>query len=107
MNDAILNFLEETLASKNIKKNTKVNSVINNAEKKHSKKFSTAFSRIQDPVGMEMEEGSMANPEAANAMLQYRNMNEYLRTNTWATPYVGIYYQGGRTQNLRPLLMGN
>ena len=34
-------------------------------------------------------------------------MNEYLRTNTWATPYVGIYYQGGRTQNLRPLLMGN
>ena len=107
VNEAILNFLEETLASDKIKNNTKVNQVINNAEKRHSKKFSTAFGNIQDPVGMEMEEGSMANPEAANAMLQYRNMNEYLRTNTWATPYVGIYYQGGRTQNLRPLLMGN
>tara|TARA_R100001015_G_C4625362_1_gene183896 strand:- start:121 stop:2001 length:1881 start_codon:yes stop_codon:yes gene_type:complete len=107
VNEAILNFLEETLASDKIKDNTKVNSVINNAEKKHSKKFSTAFSRIQDPVGIEMEEGSVANPEAANAMLQYKKMNDYLRTHTWATPYVGIYYQGGRTQNLRPLLMGN
>jgi len=107
VNEAIVNFLEEILSSDNVKKNKQVQTVINNAEKEHSKKFSEAFMSIDDPVGMEMEQGNPDNAEAADSMLRYRQMNEYLRTNTWATPYVGIYYQGGRTQNLRPLLMGN
>ena len=70
-----------------------------------------------DLLSMEHDETNYDNPEIgkiaeeyaeqfkdAQMTKQFRNFNQRLRNFTWAIPYIGIHYQGGKSQKIEPML---
>ena len=86
-----------------------------NKSRDEQKSFKTVLDNIDNPIGTDvMEFDSEGNPsfgafiDSVGWLTTISGiMNDYLKAHAWAAPYVGVYYQGGQTQNIWPMLMRN
>jgi hypothetical protein len=69
--------------------------------------FHSLVQDIPDPISYQRLQAWPLDPVSQAFYSPLVDMNEYLKSVTWAAPYVGIYYQGGQRSGIQPLLMGN
>ena len=108
VNKAIGSFLrsimKKDITDKELRNHPKVKQAMSKARQKQSG-FKQLVNGIKDTVSV-VKLGQIAegNPSMAHYMSQILDLNQDLRSHTWAAPYVGIYYQGGFRAGVWPLI---
>tara|TARA_E500000305_G_scaffold110179_2_gene117331 strand:- start:781 stop:2466 length:1686 start_codon:yes stop_codon:yes gene_type:complete len=66
----------------------------------------TLMGMEQDDIGSGYEDlmESMHSAMEDDDPKKYKPMNQFLRSKTWVAPYIGVHYQGGRSQKVETLL---
>ena len=108
-NEAIGRFLQKVFdpkkAEHKLKNLKEVQQALSRA-KNQGQSFHDEVAEIPTPISHEYMQAFPNNPMAAAFYDPLVGMNTYLKSVTWAAPYVGIYYQGGQVSGIQPLLMG-
>ena len=111
VNAAIGNFLEDVMDLENKGKNLSselpaVKKALE-AAKSASQDFHDIVGMIPNPISLEQVELAPDNYELGDFLSELTQMNETIKSSTWAAPYVGIYYQGGQKSGIWPVLSGD
>jgi len=108
VNKAIGSFLrsimEKDITDKELREHPKVKQAMTKARQKQSG-FTQLVRGIKDSVStVKLAQVAEDNPDMARFMADILDLNQDLRTHSWAAPYLGIYYQGGFRASVWPLI---